>query len=258
LILAGTMLILAGAILLSGTSCAPALHATAMAPVSVQVRTSFFESDGHRIRVDVYQPARSGRRPAVVVIHGSSGVHKILPNTASRYARALAEQGLITFVVHYFDVTGTVIAGASSESDHYYTWAKVLRDAVSWVAARPDVDPDEVGILGHSLGAFLAVGVAAFEPRVSRVVLFGGGLEPFLTDSIQRMPPTLVVHGEKDKAVPLWEAMRLVAYLRARGCEVEIHVLPGEGHIFSESAVNEALTEATRFFVDAPRDVSAP
>ena len=250
--------ILAGLGLCWGAGCAPALHASAVAPVAVQVGNSFFTSDGHRIRMDVYQPKSGGRHPAVIVVHGSSGVHRIVSDTASRYARALAEQGLVAFVVHYFDATGTFMANLAEESEHYDAWAGVLRDAVTQVVQLPDVDGTEVGILGHSLGAFLSVGVAAFDSRISRVVLFGGGLEPFLPARIDRMPPTLVFHGDQDEEVPLADARSLVDFLRARRCDVVFHVLPGQGHIFSEPAVTEALTEAARFFTAARRGGSVP
>jgi dienelactone hydrolase len=250
--------ILAGLCLLWGASCAPALHASAVEPMGVRVGRSSFQSNGHRIRVDVYQPRAGGRRPAVIVIHGSSGVSKVVPDTATSYARALAEQGLIAFVVHYFDVTGTIMADLAAESRHYEVWAQVLRDAVTWVARYPGVDPGEVGILGHSLGAFLAVGVAASDTRVSRVVLFGGGLEPFLPTRILRMPPTLMFHGDQDTDVPLTEARILVDFLKARHCDITLHVLSGERHNFGRPAVDEALTESVRFFTPALRERPSP
>jgi carboxymethylenebutenolidase len=259
--------IIALLLLFWGSGCAPALHALAVEPAAVDVRASFFDSGGRRIRVDVYTPERpptpglaraNGGYPAVVVVHGSSGVHKIVSSTASRYARALAEQGMIAFVVHYFDVTGTFTANLTEESDNFEIWAQVLRDAVTWVGRRPEVDADNVGLLGHSLGAFLAVGVAASDTRVSRVVLFGGGLEPFLSETIQRMPPTLVFHGDKDKEVPLSDAKDLVDFLRGRHCEVELRVLPGQGHTFTEPDITQVLTETARFFMPALRGEEAP
>jgi carboxymethylenebutenolidase len=242
-------LLLAAVALLGTTGCAATLHASAVAPAPIHDGVAHLQSGSHRIRIDYFEPLeKGGRRPAVIVVHGSSGVHQMIPNTATRYARALAEQGLDTFVVHYFDSTHSIIAGLTAENRHYFTWAKVLADAVSWVRARPEVDPDRVGLLGHSLGAFLAVGVASTDSLINRVVLLGGGLEPFLKEKVTRMPPTLIFHGEADTEVPLSEAENLVAYLRERGCDVELRVFPNEKHIFSTGAINEALTEAARFF----------
>jgi dienelactone hydrolase len=245
-------------VLLSWTSCAPALHASALAPGPVRVETSFFASGGRRIRVDEYRPDSGGRHPGVIVVHGSSGVHRIVSDTASRYARALAEQGFVAFVVHYFDATGTFMANRAEEAEHYDVWAGTLRDAVTWAVQRPEVDGGQVGLLGHSLGAFLVVGVAAFDSRVSRVVLFGGGLEPFLPATIRHLPPALVFHGDRDDEVPLADARSLVDFLHERQCEAELRVLPGQGHIFSEPAVTEVLADAARFLAPALWGDSTP
>jgi dienelactone hydrolase len=52
------------------------------------------------------------------------------------------------------------------------------RRAVAWLAARPEVDADRLGVVGTSLGSFMGGLVAASEPRVHSacLVLGGGGL----------------------------------------------------------------------------------
>ncbi len=139
------------------------------------------------------------------------------------------------------------MASRSAETTHYFTWLRVLSDAVAWASSYPDVDKNQIGMLGHSLGAFLAVGAAAFDPRINRIVLFGGGLEPFLADKIKRMPPTLVCHGDKDGEVSIVEATQLVDFLEAHRWEVELIVYPEEEHTFSDSIAADALTSAARF-----------
>lgn len=197
--------------------------------------------------MDVYRPQGALDRPAVIVVNGSSGVHSRIRNTATEYAKALAEQGLYAFVVHYFDSTHTIIASRSSENRHYFTWVGVLRDAVTWVSRFPGVDSTSIGMMGHSLGAFLAVGAAATDPRVRRIVLFGGALEPFLEGGIGRMPPALLCHGDKDDEVPLSDAQHLVDVLKKQDDGVDLIVYPGEGHTFSDSIACAALSAAARF-----------
>ena len=101
--------------------------------------------------------------------------------------------------------------------------------------------------MGHSLGAWLAVGAAAADPRIARIVLLGAGLEPWLADSIKRMPPTLMFHGDKDDVVPLSDANHLAEYLRAHHFSVRYHIYPGEGHQFADSAATDMLERAVRF-----------
>lgn len=208
---------------------------------------AFFESGGERIRVDVYRPAVGGRHPAAILLHGSGGIHAFVESMINRYAEALADHGIVSFVVHYFDGTGDFTADESVEAKNYFRWVQEVRDAVTWVRNRPDVRANAVGIVGQSLGAWLAVGASSMDQRVSRIVLFGGGLEPFLADSIKRMPPTMMFHGDQDDVVPLSDANALAAFIRARRYPIEYHIVRGEGHDFSDSAATAALTRAARF-----------
>jgi dienelactone hydrolase len=51
-----------------------------------------------------------------------------------------------------------------------------LRRATAWMASRPEIDNKRLGILGTSLGSFMAALTAEMEPRLGRVaVLLGGG-----------------------------------------------------------------------------------
>lgn len=240
---------------LSAPACvSPAIHAPGPTSLPVAESVSFLETDGHRIRVDVYQPEH-GRFPAVILLHGSGGIHAVIESQINRYAQALAEKGMIAFVVHYFDLTGDFTAGDSVEAANYFHWVREVREAVTWVLARSDVRGRQVGILGHSLGAWLAVGVGAQEPRVSGIVLFGGGLEPFFADSIKRMPPTLMFHGGRDNVVPLSDATNLEAFMREHKMNVRLFILPGEGHTFSDSAAADALARSARFLAPNARRV---
>jgi carboxymethylenebutenolidase len=243
-----------GAAIASACATAP-LHPTAAAARRVPIENNviFVERDGHRIEVDIYQPDQGGRHPAVIVLHGSGGIHLLAGHTVSRYAQALAEQGMVAFVVHYFDATGDFSANDSVETTNYFHWVRELRDIVTRIRNRPDVRANSIGMLGHSLGAWLAVGAAAMDNRINRIVLFGAGLEPFLADSIKRMPPTLMFHGDRDDVVPLADADSLAAFMRQRRYPLEYHVVPGEGHVFGDSAASEALTHAARFLAPGRR-----
>jgi alpha-beta hydrolase superfamily lysophospholipase len=49
-------------------------------------------------------------------------------------------------------------------------WEKVIGPAVDWLVARPDVDPEAVGLVGMSMGGALAPRAAEFEPRIAFLV----------------------------------------------------------------------------------------
>jgi cephalosporin-C deacetylase-like acetyl esterase len=64
------------------------------------------------------------------------------------------------------------------------------RRALAWLASRPEVDETKLGVVGTSLGSFLAALTAAAEPRVSTVCLLlsGGGLVDAFYDHPKAAP----------------------------------------------------------------------
>ena len=124
---------------------------------------------------------------------------------------------------------------------------RVVRDAVDWVRTLPEVRPARVGLFGASLGAYVAVGAAATDPRISQVVLLGGGLEPGVADSVRHFPPTLLLHGVDDAEVPLAAEDSLVRLLIRHRALVVTHRYPGEGHYLADTAAVDAALRAARF-----------
>lgn len=111
------------------------------------------------------------------------------------------------------------------------------------IAARPDVDPDRIGLLGRSLGGYYILRAAAANPRIKALAVFGGAfdlsdwetmpktiLDGFLwttdsatsaeargkmgaatlADCIDRVDcPTIVVHGKRDAIFHYSQAERI-------------------------------------------------
>jgi dienelactone hydrolase len=66
------------------------------------------------------------------------------------------------------------------------------RCAIAWLAARPEVDAEKLGMVGTSLGSFLAALTSANEPRIKNVcmLLGGGGLVDAYYDHPKAKPVT--------------------------------------------------------------------
>ena len=242
-LLVATLAIATGVSACRSSSLLPS-HLIAL-PIVSDSRT--LESQDGELQMDIYRPKGRGPHAAAILLHGSGGIHFLAPSTANQYAQALAAQGIYTVVLHYFDGTGNYTANDSVEIANYSHWVIDVKNAVSWMRAQPEVQSTHIGLLGISLGAWLAVGVASEDPRINRIVLFGSGLEPFLREKITRMPPVLMFHGSDDDVVPQWEADSLASFLYLQKTRVRYHVVEGEMHNFSDSSATAALVQSARF-----------
>lgn len=210
--------------------------------------TEVIVSHGDDVRIDVYRPDTPGRHATVLLLHGSGGIHGLGTQQVTRYARTLAALGQTALVVHYFDGTGNFIADEEAEQEHYWRWVGDVRAAITWADSQSYVNPRQLSVLGISLGAWLGVGVGAVDARVHRLALVGAGLEPFLADSLRRVPPMLLLHGGDDEEVPVQEARKLQAAVQRAGRRAQLVVYPAESHTLGDSASTDALLRATRFF----------
>lgn len=203
-----------------------------------------FESGGKKIRLDAYLPNAPGAAlPAVVALHGAGG------NVAGmeRYASVLASHGLAVYVLHYFDRTGTQSADLQTMKRNFPSWMKTLWDAISFVEMQPRVDRERIGLLGFSLGAYLALSNSTIDKRVRVVVEFFGGLPKEIKLFMLRFCPVLILHGEADGIVPVEEAYQLQKLLEKKGIPCEIKIYPGEGHGFESEIWRDAGQRSLEF-----------
>ena len=213
-----------------------------MFPVS---QTQFnFESGGQSIRLDAYIPESAGKLPAVVALYGSGGGVSGMDGPASM----LAAQGFAVFVLHYFDRTGTVEAkDKQTIFRNFPAWGKTLWDALGHIEKHPQVDARRIGLLGFSLGAYLALSVASVDSRVQAVVEFFGGLPKEMKFFMRRLCPVLILHGETDHTVPVQEAYDLQKILEKKGIPYEMKIYPGAGHGFDNDVWRDAGLRSLHF-----------
>lgn len=196
----------------------------------VQQSTASFTSDGHLITIQSFLPQAPGPHPAVLALHGSGGIRN---GWAEQPASLLAGRGFAVFVLHYFERTGTAWANDSTIRQSFEAWMKTISDAISFAANQPGVNPNQIALLGFSLGAYLALSVATVDPRVKAVVDYFGGLPEELTHDRKPLPPVLVLHGEADPVVPVTEAHKLAHLFEDTGTPYEMKLYAGAGHGFS-------------------------
>ena len=219
-----------------------------------------FTSGGIPIRLEAQEFPSDGnhseKRPAVLLLHGSGGHVEFW---TERLGPFLREGSISLYAPHYFDRTKTVRADLAMISDgvHVPQWLETIDAATRFVASRPGVNPERIILAGISLGAFLALALAATlsgesDPeaakRVRGILAISGGLvEPYAALATSRMASTLIVHGAADSIVPVSFAHDLDRRLSALGVAHRTEILPGEGHWFSPAALPRILLAVSPF-----------
>jgi dipeptidyl aminopeptidase/acylaminoacyl peptidase len=137
----------------------------------MEQRVSFL-SDGLELVGVLHRPADmwpGERRPAIVVLHGFGGT---MEGPGGRNpAPFFCGLG---YVVLRFDFRGC--GQSAGERGRIICLEEVedARNAVTFLAARPEVDPTRIALMGESFGAAVAVYGGAVDPRVAAVISSGG------------------------------------------------------------------------------------
>jgi dienelactone hydrolase len=208
-----------------------------------------FTIDGRRVRVDVIKAETDllgpdGKTPAVLILHGAHG----LGDGSLFYpqAKALAEKGITAFVIHYFDGIPQARKAAPTLHDER---ERVITEAVSYVQKQAYVDPERIGVFGLSLGGFHAVALGSHDRRIQAVVNVVGAMPSEVQRrGVRHMPPTLVLHGDRDATVPVRRAYELANILGEVGAEHEVKIYKGQGHTFRGDAKEDSISRTVGFF----------
>lgn len=227
--------------LFTASSCS---HSTRASNIH-EAKTSYL-SGGKKIVVETFLPADTKRHPAVIVLYGSGGLVNG-KGEITAFARQLAERGMAAYLIHYFDRTGTLIAGDKSIAANSKIWHDTVKDGIDFISQQPQVRPDAIGIFGYSLGAFLSVGAAVTDLRITAAAELAGGLFDHLKGHAQRFPPMLILHGRNDARVPLWHAEQIQQEAQRLHAQPVVHLYPAEGHSLSAPALADASTRALDF-----------
>src|SRR5262249_51217658 len=121
------------------------------------------------------------------------------------------------------------------------TQARAIDDAITAIQALAHVDEASIGLFGLSLGGFHALAMAAHDERIKAVVNMFGAMPRNQAPGVYRMPPTLILHGDRDNIVPVKRAHELATLLKEIGATYELKVYKGQGHTFRDAADQDSL-----------------
>jgi carboxymethylenebutenolidase len=205
-----------------------------------------FPSGETAIRIHQIEPSGTGPFPAILLLHGAGGN---IGFWLEKFGPMLSRIGIACYAVHYFDRTNTSFADTAIILDghHVPLWLETISDTLSYIAARPCVDPNRIALLGVSLGAFLSLAIATQKDVRAVIEISGGLVQPYAAQATSSFPPTLILHGEADPVVPVARATELNALLDHLSVPHQINLFPGEGHWFSSAAHLRILAAVAQF-----------
>jgi dienelactone hydrolase len=138
-------------------------------------------AENNTVHAEYYRPRGDGPFPCVIVLDITAGDQSV----SRMIAAHLAQNGIAGLFVQmaYYGPRrppGSKLRLLSPDVPHTIDAIRQtvldLRRATAWMASRPEIDAGRLGIMGTSLGSFVASLTAEMEPRLSRVgVLLGGG-----------------------------------------------------------------------------------
>ena len=150
-------------------------------------RVTYGTQFGMRVTAVVYRPDHfSGKLPAVIVVAGHGGSKSSWYEVYAGLLYASAGAVVVTFdpigeeernSQHLTDARAhdTVLPGLQSPARMGGLMIGDVMGAVSYVLSLPEVDSKRIAVVGYSMGSFHAALAAGLDPRISALVLSGGG-----------------------------------------------------------------------------------
>ena len=196
------------------------------------------------IDVSPEAPAAEGRFPLVVVSHGNSGSHLVYRTIGTH----LAKNGYVVAMLEHAgnNRNDNALEGTHENLVNRPRHVRLTLDAVSFDAQLGAcVQPDNVAIIGHSIGGYTALAVAGGkpwsetrqrvdvvpDPRVRALVLLAPATGWYLPeDSLRNVNvPILMLVAEHDPYTPRWQAELVLNGVPERS-QVTCRIIENAGH----------------------------
>lgn len=187
--------------------------------------------------------------PSVVIVYGGPGVQSVLDEYNPRLLwQHLADRGFFVFQV---DNRGARGLGHAFETPIYQKLGEVELDdqlrALAWLKKQPGVDPNRVGLYGHSYGGFMTLSAMLRRPGSYQAGVAGSPVTDWSlydTGYTERYMGTPQSNPEGYAATNLAPVAKNLA-----GKLLVIHALMDENVHFEHTArITDALVEADRDF----------
>jgi acetyl esterase/lipase len=246
---------------------------------SVTTDVVYGHKDGLALTFDVYRPARPNGAAVISIVSGGWQSSVEMGGFIAAYYPPLNEKGFTVFAVRH---------GSSPRYPMSAIVADVRRAVrfIRQHAAEYTVDPTRIGVFGSSAGGQLALllgttadsgdpsasdGVLRESSRVAAVVAYFPPTDLSRWENRRAFPatalteaeasryspirfvspgsaPSLIVHGDADRVVPIVEGETMYAALSKAGVPASFIRIEGAGHRFDGADFTRANAEMVRWF----------
>lgn len=203
----------------------------------------------------VYDDAVKARRPAVMVVHEWWGLNDYVVGRAEM----LAKLGYVAFAADMYgrgvkartpEAAGKLAGALRGDRALMRSRARAAWDAL---AARPEVNPARMAVMGYCFGGGVALELARSGAPMAGVVSFHGGLETPDPASSRIQGKVLVLHGAEDPAVPMKDVLAFQDEMRRHQVNYQINMYGGAVHAFSNPAAGNDPSKRSAYNAQADK-----
>lgn len=177
-------------------------------------------------------PSTEQSSPAIIVIHAWWGLNDFFKQLCDR----LAQAGFVAFAPDLYDgkVAETIQqAEAYRDRTDWKQATALLHNTIESLRHHPRTMNQPIGVIGFSLGAFIALALLEEMPQDIRAAVIFYGTRP---GSYQGVHAAVQGHfAETDEYESPNDVTSLKKALQTAGVEATFYTYPGSGHWFFES-----------------------
>ncbi len=184
-----------------------------------------------------------GKHAALLVIQEWWGMNDWIKQDVARFA----SQGYVALAVDLYRGKSTSDPGEAHELMRGLPEDRAMSDmkaGFAWLAARPDVDPQRIGIVGWCMGGGYALAFAVAEPRLAAAAINYGKLvsDPAKVGAIHAA--VLGNFAGLDRGIDPKDVQAFADTLKKSHANADIKVYDGAKHAFMNPNNKEGYDEA--------------
>lgn len=174
------------------------------------------------VHCEYFRPLSAGKHPAVIVLHILGGDFEL----SRLFSRTLAQDGIAALFVKmpYYGPRRPAEAKVRMISEDPRQTVEGMRQAIldirrgaAWLAAQEEVDGEQLGVFGISLGGITSALAVTVEPRFTKacLMLAGGDVGQVAWDNpkLTRLRQSWTDGGgTKEEFIRLWKSIDPVTY----------------------------------------------